>query len=95
MVLILVPFGEVLAGRSRNEEEAIQSELSRLDDLDVHASNPFWADRARAPAFVVLHLVADLVRIALLEKRLIVAPFFLPLVAHYGCATKDKPLIRA
>ena len=38
---------EVLAGRSREEEEAVQSELSRLDDPVVQATNAFWMDRTR------------------------------------------------
>ena len=56
LVLILVLFCEVLAGQSRDEEKAVQSEMSRLDDLVVQASNPFWADGARARAFALLHL---------------------------------------
>ena len=64
-VLILVLICEVLAGRSRDEERVVQSELSRLDDLDVQANNPFWADGARARAFVVLRLRVERVPAAL------------------------------
>src|SRR4051812_47494304 len=45
---------EVLAGHSCEEEEDVQSELLRLDDPVVQASNPFWEDRTRARAFAVL-----------------------------------------
>ena len=44
----------MLAGRTRDEERAVQSEMSRLDDPSVQASNPFWADGARARAFALL-----------------------------------------
>ena len=47
---------EVLAGRSRDEEEAVQSELLRLDDPVVQANNLFWMDRVCARVFVVLRL---------------------------------------
>ena len=47
---------EVLSGRARDEEEAVQSELLRLDDPAVQAVNPLWMDRARARAFAVLRL---------------------------------------
>ena len=63
--MILILFFEVLAGRSRDEEKDIQSKLSRLDDPDVQAKNPFWADGARARAFVVLHLRVERVPAAL------------------------------
>ena len=65
MVLIFPLPCEVLAGRSHKEEEAVQSELSRLDDPDVQASNPFWVDRARARAFAVLRLWVERVPRAL------------------------------
>src|SRR3954471_12701302 len=65
MVLIFALPCEVLAGRSREEEEVMQSELSRLDDPDVQASNPFWVDRARARAFYVLQLRVERVPRAL------------------------------
>ena len=65
LVLILILFFEVLSGRSRDEEKAVQSELSRLDDPEVQASNPFSADGARAQAFAVLRLWAERVPAAL------------------------------
>ena len=34
----------------------MQSEMSRLDDPEVQASNPFWSDGARARAFTLLRL---------------------------------------
>ena len=43
----------------------MQSELSRLDDPGVQATNPFWADRARARAFAVLRLRVERVPAAL------------------------------
>ena len=55
----------MLAGRSRDEEEVVQLELLRLDDPVVHASNPFWMDRARARAFAVLRLRVERVPQAL------------------------------
>src|SRR3954463_3785573 len=64
-VLILILIGEVLAGRSRDEEKAVQSEMSRLDELEVQASNPFWAYGARAWAFALLHLRVERVPAAL------------------------------
>ena len=64
-VLILILFCEVLVGRSRDEEKAVQSELSRLDDLSVQANNPFWEDGAHARAFAVLRLRAERVPAAL------------------------------
>ena len=39
---------EVLSGRAREEEEAVRSELSRLDDPAVRAENPLWMDIDRA-----------------------------------------------
>ena len=55
----------MLAGRSQDEEKAVQSELSRLDDLGVQPNNPFWGDGAHARAFVVLRLRVERVSAAL------------------------------
>ena len=55
----------MLAGRSRDEERAVQSEMSRLDDPRVQASNPFWADGAHARAFALLRLRVERVPAAL------------------------------
>ena len=64
MLIFALPC-KVMAGRSRDEEEAVQSELSRLDDPDVQASNPFWMDRVRARACDVLRLRVERVPRAL------------------------------
>ena len=58
-------FCEVLAGRSREEEAAVQSEMSRLDDHAVWENNPFWADGARARSFALLRLRVERVPVAL------------------------------
>ena len=55
----------MLAGRSRDEERAVQSEMSRLNDPEVQSSNPFWADGARARAFALLRLRVERVPAAL------------------------------
>ena len=55
----------MLAGRSRDEEAAVQSEMSRLDDPAVQADNPFWADGARARSFALLRLRVERVPLAL------------------------------
>ena len=55
----------MLAGRSRDEEAAVQSEMSRLDDPAVRANNPFWADGARARSFALLRLHVKRVPVAL------------------------------
>ena len=65
LLLIFVLLCEVLAGRSRDEEEAVQSELLRLDDPVMQANNPFWMDRARARVFVVFWLRVERVPRAL------------------------------
>src|SRR4051812_50076286 len=39
--------------------------MSRLDDLDVQANNPFWADGARARPFALLLLRVERVSAAL------------------------------
>ena len=56
LLLIFALLYKVLAGRSREEEEVVQSELLRLDDPVVQANNPFWMDRAHARVFAVLRL---------------------------------------
>ena len=43
----------------------MQSEVSRLDDPVVRASNPFWADGARARSFALLRLHVERVPVAL------------------------------
>ena len=43
----------------------MQSEVSRLDDPEVRASNPFWSDGARARAFALLRLRVERVPAAL------------------------------
>ena len=43
----------------------MQSEMSRLDDLEVWANNPFWSDGARARAFALLRLQVERVSAAL------------------------------
>ena len=43
----------------------MQSEMSRLDDPEVQASNPFWSDGARARAFALLRLRVEWVPAAL------------------------------
>ena len=43
----------------------MQSEMSRLDDPEVRASNPFWADGARARSFALLRLRVERVLAAL------------------------------
>ena len=43
----------------------MQSEMSRLDDPEVRASNPFWADGARARSFALLRLRVERVPVAL------------------------------
>ena len=55
----------MLAGQSRDEEMAVQSEMSWMDDPRVQASNPFWADGARARAFALLRLRVERVPAAL------------------------------
>ena len=55
----------MLAGRSRDEEAAVQSEVSRLDDPVVRANNPFWEDGARARSFALLRLRVERVLVAL------------------------------
>ena len=55
----------MLAGRSQDEEKAVQSEMSRLNDPEVQASNPFWSDGARTRAFALLRLRVERVPAAL------------------------------
>ena len=55
-LLIFFLLYEVLTRRSREEVEAVQSKLLRLDDPVVQANNAFWMDRARARVFAVLRL---------------------------------------
>jgi len=43
----------------------VQSEMSRLDDPEVRASNPFWEDGARARSFALLRLRVERVPVAL------------------------------
>src|ERR1041385_7760964 len=54
-----------LAGRSREEEEAVQSDLLRLEDPVVQTNNPFWMDRACARVFAVLRMRVERVPRAL------------------------------
>ena len=55
----------MLAGLSREEEEAVQSELLRLEDPVMQANSPFWMDMARARVFAVLRMRVERVPWAL------------------------------
>ena len=39
---------EVVGGQFHEEVEAVQSEMSRLEDPVVQAENPLWIDRSEA-----------------------------------------------
>ena len=43
----------------------MQLEVSRLDDPEVQASNPFWSDGARARALALIRLQVERVPAAL------------------------------
>ena len=51
---MLLPCVVVVSGKRRREAEAIQAEMSRLEDPSVQASNPFWVHGDKARTFALL-----------------------------------------